>query len=63
MNFKTNIKRTRLKDNLSIRKFALKLNVAENTIRNWESGITRPTIDSIIKIKHRLEVEYEDLID
>ena len=63
MNFKTNIKRIRLEDNLSIREFALKLNVAENSIRNWEAGITSPTIDSIIKIKHRFDVKYEDLLD
>ena len=42
--------------------FAEKLNVSRQTISKWESGITQPDLESIIKISSMFQVTLDDLL-
>ena len=45
-----NIKNLRLQNNLSQQQLANILNIKQNTLSNYENGITQPDLDLIVKI-------------
>ena len=58
-----NIKELREKAGLKAEEAAYKVGIALSTLRNWESGITEPSM-GVSKMKHLLDVyqcSFEDL--
>ena len=47
---------------LSQEELSFKLNVARQTISKWESGITTPDMDNLIKISKLFEVSIDELV-
>lgn len=47
---------------LSQEELSFKLNVARQTISKWESGITTPDMENLIKISKLFEVGIDELV-
>lgn len=52
----------RLKD-LSQKQLADMFNVTMQTIRNWETGIAKPSVSNLIKLSKILDVTLDDIMN
>lgn len=57
------IRRHRLAVGMSQSDLAAKIDVARNTISNWERGISQPTGVQVIDIAHAVGCTYIDLLE
>lgn len=57
-----NIKKVRLKNNLTQRQLAKKLNITDKAISKWERGISLPNIEMLKKLSDTLNVNIETFI-
>lgn len=55
------LKELRLNHGLSQRKMAKHLNVTQGAISQWETGLTRPDTDMLIRISQEFGVSLDDL--
>lgn len=62
MNFGDNLKRLRLKNNLSQEQLALKINVCRSSIAQYESGKIKPSLEIVLKIREVLNCSFEQLL-
>ncbi len=57
------LKALREAKNISQEKFAKELNVAQNTVSNWERGVRNPDNEMLIKIANYFDVSIDYLLD
>ena len=57
------IRMFRKQKGLSQAQVALRLNVTQGAISQWESGLTKPTAEQIPPLARILDVTYEELLD
>lgn len=62
VNLAKRIKEIRKAKGLSQKKLAKKLEVARNTVGNWEKEVCMPSIDNIIAIADVLEISLDELV-
>ena len=63
MSFQDRLKELRIKNNLSQKKLADAVGVAQSSINYWESGQRIPSIDACARIAEYFDVNIEDLLD
>lgn len=59
----TKLARLRRQKGFSQDEIATKLNVSQPAYHKWETGVTKPTNEHIIKICEVFEIDLEDLLD
>lgn len=59
--FREFILRLRKTENLSQEKMAEMLGVNEKTVRNWEKGVTIPTMDDVVSIANLFNISLEEI--
>ena len=60
--FKDRLKELRIEKELSQSKLAEKLGVDFRTISNWENGVRKPDIDTLVKIARFFDVSTDYLL-
>lgn len=63
MKFAEKIIYIRNRENLSKLAFAKLIGINRNTVTNWESEVTKPTVDNLIKLSLRFHVTLDCLLD
>ena len=53
----------RKNEGISQQELADKLNVSRQTIGKWESDLSLPDIESLVKISHQFDVSINELLD
>lgn len=61
--FGKNLKNARIKNNIKQSELGQILGVAGNTISNWEKGVSRPDLDTLVKISSILNVSPNAFLD
>ncbi len=61
--FSDNLKNLRLRNRMTQKQLAQKMNVSTKTISHWESGYSFPSVSAVKKLKKILNVTYEQLLD
>ena len=59
---KITIRAARVNAGLKQTDVASAMNVSRETVRNWEKGVTKPTIDKVEHLCNLLGVTYDDII-
>ena len=62
MDFGTQIKNIRKKENLTQEQFAIKINVSRQAVSNWENNKNLPDIGMLILISDVFEISLDELI-
>ncbi len=61
--FSNNLKTLRQEKGISQKELAKELNVSYKTISYYETGVSEPPIEIIVKIKKYFNCDYEDLLE
>lgn len=61
--FNNNLKTLRQEKGISQKELAKELNVSYKTISHYETGVSEPPIEIIVKIKKYFNCDYEDLLE
>ncbi len=58
-----NIKKFRIKNNITQEELAEKINVTRQAVSNWENGKTEPDIETLTKIAQIFDISIDELVD
>lgn len=58
-----NIQRLRIEKGLSTRQFAMEADIAHSAVGKLESGLSNPTLTTLLKIAEALQVDLNTLVD
>jgi len=61
--FGKKLKELRLEKGLSQQKLGESLGFCNQTISFWESGSREPDLDTLVKISHFFEIDFDDLLE
>lgn len=59
---KISLRACRVNSNLSIEKASKMLGITRQTLQNWESGRTSPTVENVKKICEVYNVRYDNIM-
>ena len=63
MNFKENLKRLRIENNLMQKDVARGVGYSERTVSGWETGEREPTLQGLQAICNFFNIDYNELLD
>lgn len=58
---KISLKSCRVNAGFSIKEAAKNIGISENTLKNWESGKTSPTVENARKICNLYKIDYNNI--
>lgn len=61
--FKDNLKQARKNSKLTQKQIAEMLNISDNSVSNWEKGVSRPDIEQVAQLCRILKISADTLLD